>query len=226
MSTPPLQFVFWIEHWANNIQCTSTPRSPSMAWRRMITSASTPLRELVYLATNNWFIQRNEPGLLLVWYISRGSTPQPHMDSSPCMLFGGCHQEDNTPLRQDPRLKYHQPLPPFRPHRRMLPRPAKGPLPRTLRLLMPPGCSVNGHFKSIESHLHDGYYTTKTPVKDFVTEEGRSLMKIRNRRPAKTVPWGIPDKTVTNLDCTPSITTLCFLFDRKSSIQGKILRIP
>ena len=80
--------------------------------------------------------------------------------SRPCRLFGGCHQEDNTPLRQDPRLKYHQPLPPFRPHRRMLPRPAKGPLPRTLRLLMPPGCSVNGHFKSIESHLHDGYYTT------------------------------------------------------------------
>ena len=50
---PPLEFVPGTKPQAltdNNIRRTNTLRSPSMAWERMIASASTPSRELRYLA--------------------------------------------------------------------------------------------------------------------------------------------------------------------------------
>ena len=61
------------------------------------------------------------------------------------------------------------------------------------------------------------------PVKDLVTDSGRSLINTKYNKAARTVPCGRPDKTSTNLDFTPSITTLCFLSDRKSRIHGNAI---
>ena len=64
-----------------------------------------------------------------------------------------------------------------------------------------------------------------TPVKESLTESGKSFIKMRKSKAAYRDPWGGPDFTVTNLDFTPSILTHCFLKERKSAIHGKTFLI-
>ena len=47
------------------------------------------------------------------------------------------------------------------------------------------------------------------------TQHGRSFIKIRNINGLSTDPWGTPDVTGTECECSPSRTTLCLLFSRK-----------
>ena len=48
-----------------------------------------------------------------------------------------------------------------------------------------------------------------------LTWHGRSLIKIRNINSPSTGPWGTPEVTGTECECSPSGTTLCILFSRK-----------
>ena len=55
------------------------------------------------------------------------------------------------------------------------------------------------------------------------TTEERSLIKARNKRRPRTVPWGTPEVTSASSDLAPSIRTCCFLLRRKLSIQERVL---
>ena len=52
------------------------------------------------------------------------------------------------------------------------------------------------------------------------TTDGKSLMKSRNKRDPKTVPWGTPEETVVATDDWPSSTTHCVRPNRKLVIQS------
>ena len=117
-----------------DIFCTSTPRSPSMAWRGMITSASSPLRELVYFALKQ-LIHSKERILdsCLCGIISCG--PPPHNSprtSRPCRVVRRVPSGVVRPhFGRIWGLNSSQPPPPFGRTQRMLPRPAESPFPRS-----------------------------------------------------------------------------------------------
>ena len=52
------------------------------------------------------------------------------------------------------------------------------------------------------------------------TTDGKSLMKNRNKRGSKMVPWGTPEETVVAADDWPSSTTHCVRPSRKLVIQS------
>ena len=51
---------------------------------------------------------------------------------------------------------------------------------------------------------------------------GMSLMYVKNNKGPSTVPCGTPDNTSSLSDFVPSITTCCFLFERKDLIHALV----
>ena len=133
-----------------------------MAWRGMITSASSPLWELVYFAIKQ--LIRSKEQILdccLCGIISCG--PPPHNSprtSRPCRVVRRVPSGVVRPhFGRIWGLNSSQPLPPLAAPKGCC---HGGQRARSLAAprLKPPVHSVNGHFKSIEFYLHDGYYTT------------------------------------------------------------------
>ena len=109
------------------------------------------------------------PGQLLVWFISRGprlTTLQGHPVHVGCLE--GAIRRNKTPLRQDLRLKQPPVSAAFRPHPKDAAAAGREPVPSRPCDQSRQSAQITDIFKSIESNLHDGYYTTGGALKRTV----------------------------------------------------------
>ena len=67
--------------------------------------------------------------------------------------------------------------------------------------------------------LYSTQSSAKSLVVECLTQDGRSLMYIRNSSGPKTLPWGTPEVTEATLLTHPSTMTCCVRSCRKSWIQ-------